>query len=193
MKKKHEILSAMFAMNAVALGKVTTAENEDGTIPIKGYACHFGVANLNHEIVTKDSFDKGFEVMKRAGIMPTLNYMHTGEIIGVTDLLKPDDKGLWLEGRIVKTAFVRDTLIPLMDAGTMNCLSTEGFVTRWTTQEDSDNYIADEFTLLRVSVVDIPADMSAIFSRNAITLERAKEDIDRAARTIDLLRAGVVI
>lgn len=149
--------------------------SDENFVAIKGYACHFGEANLNHEIVGASSFDDFFEKLKNAGIMPGFNYMHTDTIIGGWDALTPDEIGLFAEGRLCKTEFVRNELLPLMEAGFCNYLSTEGFV-NWEDMifnEDNDSYVATQFNLVRISIVDVPADIrQQELSLNAMALRR---------------------
>lgn len=150
--------------------------SDENFVAIKGYACHFGEANLNHEIVGASSFDDFFEKLKNAGIMPGFNYMHTDTIIGGWDALTPDEIGLFAEGRLCKRSrFVTDELLPLMEAGFCNYLSTEGFV-NWDDMiwnEDNDNYVATKFNLVRISIVDVPADIRQNeLSLNAVALRR---------------------
>lgn len=158
-----------FSTNAVKLenGNITT----DGDVmTIKGYACHFGKPNLNGEVVTKDSFDEGFKLMAESTVMPTINLMHSPVIVGGWDKLTPDDKGLYVEGRIILTPYVKDNIAPLITSGFLSHLSTEGYVTDWESKEDY--YVAKNFFLLRISLVDIPADFQAAPTFNALSLNR---------------------
>ena len=166
----------MLRCNGVKLERsnVDTKSSED-FIFVKGYACHFGKANLNGEIVTKDSFDAFFNVLKESSVMPSINFQHDPtEIIGGWDKLEPKDDGLWVEGRICKKVKrVQDTILPLMEAGMLNWLSTEGFVDLDSLEfNDDGTYTVKDFMLCRISLVDVPADLNATVEHNAVTLER---------------------
>lgn len=176
--------------NAIMLDRENiTTEGE--FLRIKGYACHFGSANGNGEIVTKDSFDKWFEELGKTTVMPSINVMHTDRIIGGCDVLKPDDTGLWMEARICLTPYVKDELLPLIKNGFLSHLSTQGWVTRWHEQYDESSdryyYVADEYLLTSVALVDVPADLNATFSTNAVTLKRKKEEMKVRRACIDII------
>lgn len=182
-----------FSSNAVRIERDNIVTDGD-VLRIKGYCCHFGKPNGNGEIVNKDSFDRWFNELKPTDVMPSINLMHTDRIIGGIDVLRPDDTGLWMEGRICLTPFVRDEIMPLIDNGFLVHLSTQGWVTRWHEQldEDTDRYyfVADEYLLMGVALVDVPADLNAKFSSNAVTLERfgkEKKEEKSDKRRIDLI------
>lgn len=178
--EKSKGANALWLMNGIKIERAnidTTSDEKFATI--KGYACHFGVANENLEIVTADSFDNFFEKLAKAGIMPGFNFMHSPDtIIGGWDKLTPDATGLFAEGRLLKeSAFVRNEVLPLMEAGFCNYLSTEGFVpwdaVDW--NESDDTYTAKQFNLIRIALVDVPADLrQSELAVNAVTLERRK-------------------
>lgn len=168
-------------LNAIALAKENVDyKGDENVIKLnKTYACHFGKANMNGEIVTKDSFDDGFAAMKETGggIMPSINWQHDPNcIIGTWTDLTPDDTGLMVEGYIAKKQWdVQNRILPLIEAGVPLYLSTEGFV-GWDdmiVDNETGIYTAKRFLLVRISLVDVPADFQqdAIIT-NAIELHR---------------------
>lgn len=173
------------ALNALRLNRNDIErEDDDKFIHIKGYGCHFNVVNKNGEMVNEESFKDFFDELDAGGLMPVLNYQHMPDkIIGCWDKITSDEKGLWCEGRIFKDVkFVQDTIVPLMDGGALNSLSTEGFVP-WEDEEivhtDSDPekdepyFFSHKFILLGISLVALPADFDArVSSENKLTLER---------------------
>lgn len=173
MKDEKKIYKS--SLNGIALDRSTRSEG-DNLIRIAGYAAHFGVVNGNGEIVTESSFKAFFEALQEGGQMPMLTYNHNSDLlIGGWDKITADEKGLYAEGHInADVALVRDTILPLMESGDLNGLSTEGFYD-WNTasvNDDGSINIAD-YALLAVSLVALPADFAAkVESRNALTLER---------------------
>lgn len=189
MKKINHMLAVL---SSIALTNTTVSENGDD-VKVEGYACTFNEENHNGLIVTKDSFDKLFEEMKEKGLMPSMNLMHGTQIVGVWDELVPDNKGLYAKGRLVMTDFVKNNVLPLMQAGALNYLSTEGYIEDgyW---DEKDAMVATVFNLIRISLVDVPADFNAKIDmvENSIALRRYEHKKEREAKN-RLARLGIVI
>lgn len=167
-------------LNSVKLAKADVdAMSDERVVAIKQtYACHFGGANENGEIVTRDSFDEMFKKYKATdgGIMPSMNWQHDPScIIGTWTDLEPNTVGLRVNGYMAKGVWdVQNRILPLLDAGVGLYLSTEGWVP-WDSMEwnDDGTYKASRFDLLRISIVDIPADFrQREVVANAIALHR---------------------
>lgn len=179
MKNNEEHKPFIFRTNAVKLQRdgVDWASDEKVVAIKKTKACHFDTPNMNREVVTKDSFDEMFKAMKNSnGIMPSMNWMHTDAIIGTWTDLVPEGSGLTVSGYMAKNVWhVREVILPLLDAGVPLYLSTEGYVP-WDSMEWDDEkgiYIAKQFDLIRISLVDVPADFEQKeIVRNAIELHR---------------------
>jgi len=171
----------MLKLNSVKLERKNFDVSDEKIIKIDDvYACHFGKANMNGEIVTKDSFDAFFKKMKGTdGIMPSMNWMHSWDaIIGTWTDLVPNTVGLKVNGYIAKDTWAaKNYIIPLLEANVPLYLSTEGFVP-WDSIELNDEdgtYIAKDFNLVRISIVDIPADFEQKnVVKNAIELHRIR-------------------
>lgn len=180
----------MMTLNSVKLERKNFDVSDERIIKIEDvYACHFGKANMNGEIVTRDSFDKFFKQMKNTdGIMPSMNWMHSWDaIVGTWTDLVPNSVGLKVNGYIAKETWAaKNYIIPLIEANVPLYLSTEGFVP-WESIEWNDaegTYIAKDFNLIRISIVDIPADFEQKnVVKNAIELHRnrmkEKEDEEK--------------
>lgn len=127
---------------------------------VEGYACHFDRPNLNNEIVSADSFSRFFDILNEKHIMPYFDYDHYGTIIGAWDSIVADKNGLYVKGHIYKNiGFVKNELAPLIEAGNLSYLSTMGFANK--ISERDNGYFVDDFELLAISLVNIPADMDA--------------------------------
>ena len=165
-------------LNAVKINRsdVDYLSDEKVVAIKKTYACHFGGANENGEIVNADSFDDMFLKMQSNGMMPSLNYMHTDTIIGAWTDLVPNTVGLQATGYLAKGCWdVKERILPLMDAGVPFYLSTEGFVPYDAMSfNDNGTYTARRFDLIRISLVDVPADFAQkeLQRANAIELHR---------------------
>lgn len=163
------------SLNAIKIEKKERSEGSN-LIRIAGYAAHFGKANGNGEVVTEDSFKRFFDALQAGGQMPMLTYNHDSNLlIGGWDVLRADETGLYAEGHInADVAIVRDTILPLMESGDLNGLSTEGWYD-WNTAEITDEGAVkiNDYALIAISLVALPADFAAkVESRNAMELKR---------------------
>lgn len=168
--------------------KIENSEVEGSLVKISGYCCHFNRANCNGEIVDKDSFVKFFETLHSNGMMPAMNFNHIPtQVIGGWDKIEAKDEGLWVEGHInTDVAFSRDTVIPLLNSGDLQGLSTEGFTEWCDVEEREDGWYLKNFNMLAIAVCSsIPADMQAKFSVNSIAAEH-KETLKTRKDTLTL-------
>lgn len=153
MKEERHILNAI-RLNAV--------EKKDNILKVEGYAAHFDDRNHNYEIVTADCFTEFLDEMKKDGLKPMFTFNHdSNAIIGGWDEISTDDTGLLVRGHInTDVAFVRDNLLPLIEAGDLNHLSTEGWADgEWDSKRDA--FVCSKFMLTAISLVALPADFAA--------------------------------
>lgn len=171
-------------LNAVKIkgADIDYASDEKKVAIKKTYACHFGKPNENNEVVNQDSFDEMFKKYKESdGIRPSINWQHDPRlIIGEWTDLVPNTIGLQVEGWLAKQNwFVREWLLPLIDAGKNLYLSTEGYCP-WDAMEWNDEkgfYTAKQFDLIRISLVDVPADFEQkVVKTNAVELHPDNEE-----------------
>lgn len=162
------------SFNKIQLDSDNVTKSPDGKRTyIKGYACHFNTVNLNGEMVTPESFDKFGEILANSEKMPVLNYGHTMQVIGQWDHIYCDEKGLVAEGHLVNDiAFVRDNILPMIEDGMIYSLSTEGYVMFDDIEWFDDHYVAKNFELTAIALVELPADMDATVMVNGIDLRR---------------------
>lgn len=141
--------------------RINRSERDGDTLKIEGYACHFGTVNGNGEVVNKESFDGFLEALKENDLKPTFNYNHNDDkVIGGWDSIAADETGLYVKGHLTMTAFVRDELLPLIEAGDLSHLSTEGWANgHWS--EELNAFVCDEFLLCGIALVALPADFKA--------------------------------
>lgn len=157
-------------MNNILLGnyRITNAIENDNKFEIEGYICHFGVANLNKEIVDKKSFDKFFQMMDNKQIKPKLNYNHSENIIGGINKIDVVEDGLFMKAYINRdVAIVRDMIEPNIRSGEIDSFSTEGYVPGGFNEivvNNDGSYYVRNFIITSVAVVAIPADPNATFT-----------------------------
>lgn len=156
--------TVIISTNALKLVNKDSKPDADGMVKVEGYACHFGKANGNSEIVDEKSFRAFFKELKARNQMPYFNYNHqNGAIVGGWDKIESDEVGLRVVGHLnTNVALVRDTVLPLIESGDLVGLSTEGFVP-WSKIEERENgeYYCGEFILVGISIVPMAADNDA--------------------------------
>lgn len=168
--------------------QLTNAESDGDVGRIEGYACHWFQENMNAERVNAKSFDVFFNLMDEGKIQPVVNYNHDSSmVVGKIDELERDDKGLIMKAHVNKNvAFVRDTLWPLIEAGDMTGLSTEGYIPSASDIEwlNDDTYFVKCFILTAVAVTPIPADGNARFSlANAVrNMKPTDKEVEEAVK-----------
>lgn len=149
-------------LNALRLERVGE-RSQEGLIPIEGYICHFNKPNLNGEIYDEASFAWWLSELEKGGVMPALNYNHTDLIIGGWDRFESDSVGMKGYGHLnANSAQVRDNILPLVESGDVNRLSTEGWNDWNFIEERGENLYMGRFTMTAVSLVGFPpADFGA--------------------------------
>lgn len=149
-------------LNALRLEKVGE-QTQDGLVPIVGYICHYNEPNRNGEIYDEASFAWWLGELEKGGVMPALNYNHSDLIIGGWDKFESDSIGMKGYGHLnTKSAMVRDNILPLVEAGDVRHLSTEGWNSWNFIEERGDDYYMGRFIMTAVSLVGFPpADFGA--------------------------------
>lgn len=148
---------------------VISLKNEADKTIIEGYAAHFGDANLNDERVDSSSFDTFFTMYGQGKIKPFINYNHQiDKQIGGVDSLVTDSTGLYITAHLNNALpFVKDWVIPNIEAGDLRSFSTEGFIGGGydgIIEYEDGTYFVKDFILTAVAVVQTPADWKSEFS-----------------------------
>lgn len=137
---------------------------------IKGYACHFNKRNANGEIVTPDSFKQTLSYYKNHDIKVPINYNHNSDmIIGHVEHFYTANDGLYIDATLNEEVdTVKNFVLPLVKDGTLKCFSTEGYIKKSDIERVNHNtYIAHNFDLRAIAVVNLPADIDAQFVTNS--------------------------
>lgn len=181
--KKQIAMRENYKLNLNAIKIESVSKNDDdGMVRVSGYACHFGRANHNDEIVDEKSFERFFNDLGEGGLMPMFNFQHDDtKIIGGWDKVESREDGLWAEGHLnTKCEYVAKYILPLVECGDVTHLSTQGGCS-WNDidyREDGSYYIKN-FILTGISLVALPADFGARADIvNKIKIERNKKTND---------------
>jgi len=132
-----------------------TVEDEDGVI--KGYASIFGNKDLGGDIVKKGAFAKSLRVGQTVKMF--WNHDAKSVPIGVWTLVKEDDKGLYVEGKLfTDTARGREVYVALKN-GAIDGLSIGYKTVR--AKNTRAGFEISELKLMEVSVVNFPMNEAA--------------------------------
>lgn len=157
-----------------------------------GYGSVFNVVDFYNEVVVPGAFAKTLRQHKKEGRMPALLWQHNmSEPIGVYDVMKEDDHGLYVEGRLFLNSNVpnADKAYTLLKGGALSGLSI-GFTTK-VHEYDKDKGIRylKEVDLWETSLVTFPANtaarITAVKSLDGMTIENIhtrKREIEAALR-----------
>lgn len=144
-------------------------QEDDSFLRIEGYGAHYGVVNLNNELVDADSFNMFFDMYGSGKVKPVLNWNHDpNSVIGTVDTITSDTTGLWFACSVNKgVKFCDENLIPNIRAGVINSFSTEGIIRGGydgiIVNSDGSYYVKD-FILTALAVCANGADYNAKFS-----------------------------
>jgi len=136
-------------------------ENLDEGI-IKGYASIFGHKDHHNDVVVKGAFEKTLRAWKLHGKWPKMLWQHdTKKPIGVWNLLKEDERGLYVEGQLNLKTQQGGEAFELLKQGAIEGLSI-GFRTL-KARESKGNRGRDilDLDLLEISLVTFPSNTRA--------------------------------
>lgn len=139
------------------------AVQEDGFF--SGYASVFGNEDSYGDIVVKGAFAETIADWQERGKMPPVLWNHkTDEPIGVYTLLKEDEKGLYVEGRLLVKDVVRAREIhALMKAGAVDGMSIGYSTVEYNYDKETDITELLKLKLWENSIVVFPAnDLSRV-------------------------------
>lgn len=160
---------------------------EDGTF--SGYGAVFGNKDSWDDVILKGAFLKTI----REDAMPKFLWQHDrDEPIGVFTLLKEDDYGLWVEGKILINENIpnADKAYALLKHRAIDGLSIGYRATVWEWDDNQDIRFLKEIKLMEISLVTFPAnDLARVatvkslkdFRPEDITTEREYEKLLKSA------------
>lgn len=141
----------------VVAGATTTlprrGRESDGALVIHGYASLWGVADLNGDVVARAAFANSLAKTGTAGVR-MLHQHESRAVVGVWDRLVEDERGLWVEGRIMDWSAEGRFARALARAGALDGLSI-GFRSSRARREGRLRVLV-EVALWEVSLVTFP-------------------------------------
>jgi HK97 family phage prohead protease len=123
---------------------------------IEVYASFFGQVDQGKDVVKKGAYTKSLVDLQRAGRSVKMLWQHDpAQPIGVWDVLREDDKGLFVKGRLLDSVEKGREAAALISAGAIEGLSI-GYRTKRATKSPEGNRILTELELWEVSLVTFP-------------------------------------
>ena len=139
--------------------------NETG-FKVKGLLTTFDVINENGQIFKANSYDKFInEYFIKNSINIPLDIMHERGIeylAGVVETLEQTSSGVSLTAYIPKGVYYYNLIKLLIDNGILQGFSNYGYSKDY--DISGENFIVKDFSLISVSLVDVPGDATALFS-----------------------------
>jgi HK97 family phage prohead protease len=155
--------------------KAKAEEDTRDGIAIKGYLSTFKNVDRHNDIVKEGAFDKTIKKLKKLPMLRD-HSNKTDDMIGSWVKFKIDDIGLYVEGFISKTKET-EHLIRMIEDGHLDTLSMGGLF-RYAEKTDSKGrYLIEEVILLEGSVVCMPANEKAIFSKKSLFVAEKDEQV----------------
>jgi HK97 family phage prohead protease len=135
----------------------------DDTGHIEGYGSVFGVVDAYREVVVAGAFQESIQERKASGrVLPMLWQHRAAEPIGPWDVFREDEKGLWVEGTLLKdTVSQAREAHALARAGVVSGLSIGYYVLDDSYNEKERILYLKKISLEEISLVTFPANEEA--------------------------------
>lgn len=133
-------------------------------LAIEGYASLFNLEDLSGDVVLPGAFAAGLSAGLSGGLsggdsggrsVPMLYQHEPTEPVGRWQVVRPDRKGLWVEGEILDASEQSRTVQALVRRGALNGLSI-GFRTRSSRPRPARGRFLEAIELWEVSIVTFP-------------------------------------
>lgn len=158
-----------------------------------GYGSVFNVKDSYGDIVIKGAFAKSLEDWKAKGKMPKMLWQHDSrEPIGVWTSMKEDDKGLYVEGRILRDAGdLEKRAYAHLKAGSVDSLSIGYSLSPEGVEynQEEDAYLLKQINLWEVSPVTFPANPDALIDTVKSAITNGPKEFERFLRDAGLSRS----
>ncbi|HMO09523.1 MAG TPA: HK97 family phage prohead protease [Paracoccaceae bacterium] len=136
-------------------GRETGFTLSDGSV-IAGYASVFGRRDQGGDVVRPGAYAASLAALRAAGRRVKMLWQHDPrEPIGVWDEVREDDRGLWVQGRVLPGVARGREALELVQAGAIDGLSI-GYRTVKAERDAAGARILTELELWEVSLVTFP-------------------------------------
>ena len=127
-----------------------------GEAEIEGYASLFDAPDQGGDIVRKGAYAGSLAKLESEGRRVKMLWQHDpAQPIGVWDMVREDDRGLWVKGRLLDSTQKGREAAALIQAGAIDGLSI-GYRTTKATKDKGGRRLLMELELWEVSLVTFP-------------------------------------
>ncbi|EEY97780.1 phage prohead protease, HK97 family [Acinetobacter johnsonii SH046] len=163
----------MKQMNRKSFNLEIKAVQEDGFF--SGYGAVFGNVDWYNDVILHGAFQKSLQRWEEKGKMPPVLWNHNdGEPIGVYTNIYEDEKGLFVEGRLLIDDVPRaKSTHALLKAGAIDGLSI-GYKTKKANQQTNGIRELIELDLGEISIVTMPANEESLITSVKSKLEEGE-------------------
>lgn len=160
-------------MNRKSFNLKIKAVQEDGFF--SGYGAVFGNVDWYNDVILHGAFQKSLQRWEEKGKMPPVLWNHNdGEPIGVYTNIYEDEKGLFVEGRLLIDDVPRaKSTHALLKAGAIDGLSI-GYKTKKANQQTNGIRELIELDLGEISIVTMPANEESLITSVKSKLEEGE-------------------
>ena len=145
---------------------ITSQDGQELGIEVKGTVTSFLDENFNEMKFDKKAYDKCIsEYFEKNDLNIPIDLMHVRDgfhLLGVCTKFKKTSSGVEIVTFIPKGIYFYGLVKTLIDNGILQGFSNMGFITDYSYEEDI--FIVEEFQLVSISLVDVPADVSGKFA-----------------------------
>lgn len=161
-------------LSRIAYGLEIKSIDEATPGVFEGYGSIFGVVDQHADIVAKGAFGKSIRKEK-----PVMLWQHRPDMpIGVYDMVKEDDKGLYVKGAINLDVQAGREAYALLKQGAISGMSIGYNARKWSMDNKKGIRTLEEIDLWEISLVTFPANTLA-------TVTNVKESIGLTDNRID--------
>jgi hypothetical protein len=157
-----------------------------------GYGSIFDVKDSQGDIVVKGAFDRTLKDWASKSKLPKMLWQHdTHEPIGGYTTMRPDEKGLYVEGKVlVEAGATEQRAYTHLKAGTVDGLSIGYTLFPGGMEYDKgrDAFLLKDIELWELSVVTFPACAPALVDTVKAVLEGGPKEFERFLRDAGLSR-----
>ena len=142
-----------------------TADDDDGTGKISGYASTYNTPDLSGDVMLPGCYDAVLNKIKSSGVMPVMFFSHDHWSVpcGTWDEINSDEKGLYVSGRINRDLESGKEIYSALKFGSLSGLSV-GFSFSPEGVEDNDaggyDFKAID-DLMEISICAMPCNQNA--------------------------------
>ena len=128
---------------------------KDGVV-IEGYASLFGAVDQGGDVVQSGAYTRSLKSLEREGRRVKMLWQHDpAQPIGVWDIVREDEKGLFVKGRLLDSVAKAKEAAVLIEAGAIDGLSI-GYRTKRASKNEKGQRLLSELELWEVSLVTFP-------------------------------------